>query len=120
MTKGIVAMIAVIFEFTVREGRKDDYFDWVGKLREEVLAADGFLSIERFESLTAPDSFVSLSFWRDAEAVRAWRENPKHGQAQAAGREGIFDSFRLKTAEVMREITLDAAGNRAERDLSGG
>ena len=113
-------MIAVIFEFTVREGRKDDYFAWAQALREEVHAADGFLSIERFESVNAPGSFVSLSFWRDAEAVRAWRENPRHGAAQAAGREGIFESFRLKTAEVMREITLDAAGMREERDPAAG
>ena len=111
-------MIAVIFEFTVAEGRGDDYFAWAERLRDEVEAMEGFVSIERFESLSAPGKYVSLSFWRDLEAVRAWRANARHQAAQSAGRDGIFASFRLKTAQVLREITLDADGNRGEHELA--
>ena len=75
---------------------------------------EGFVSIERFESLSAPGKYVSLSFWRDLEAVQAWRANARHRAAQADGRDGIFASFRLKTARVLREITLDADGRRGE------
>ncbi len=111
-------MIAVIFEFTVAEGRGDDYFAWAERLRDEVAAVDGFVSIERFESLSAPGKYVSLSYWRDLEAVRAWRANARHQAAQADGRDGIFASFRLKTVQVLREITLDADGRRGEQELA--
>ena len=112
------AMYAVIFEFRVRPGRQDEYFKWAERLSDQVRAIDGFLGIERFESRSTEDKFVSLSFFRDAEAVAAWRDNPTHGQAQAAGKTGIFSEFRLRVAEVKREITLDDDGNRTARDLA--
>jgi len=110
-------MHAVIFEFRVNPGRENDYFDWAEKLGSEVRAADGFLGIERFESRSTKDKFVSLSFFRDAEAVAGWRAHPIHAQAQAAGKSGIFAEFRLRVAEVTREIILNEAGEREARDL---
>lgn len=111
-------MHAVIFEFRVNPGREQDYFDWAEKLSSEVRATDGFLGIERFESRSTKDKFVSLSFFRDAEAVAGWRAHPIHAQAQAAGKSGIFAEFRLRVAEVTREITLNEAGERDARDLT--
>ena len=101
-------MIAVIFEFTPAEGRKQDYFDLVATLKPELDRADGFLSIERFESITTPGKFVSLQFWKDEESVRKWRNLQKHREAQKQGRGGIFASYRLRIAGVIRDYTMDA------------
>jgi len=98
-------MIAVIFEFTPAERRAPDYMGLAKGLGEELARADGFISIERFESLTAPGKFVSLSFWRDEAAVRAWRNVARHRDAQAQGRGGIFSSYRLRVAQVVRDYS---------------
>ncbi len=96
-------MIAVIFEVTPRDGMADRYFDLAAKLRPELEGVDGFLSLERFESLATPGKYLSLSFWRDAEAVAAWREQAGHREAQALGREELFADFRIRVAEVGRD-----------------
>ena len=101
-------MIAVIFEFTPAEGRTAEYFDFATALRAELDHIDGFISIERFESVTAPGRFVSLSFWRDEDAVRAWRNIEEHRRAQAAGRGGIFSDYRLRVASVIRDYGMNA------------
>ena len=100
-------MIAVIFEFTPAEGRTQDYFDLVAQLKPELEKAEGFISIERFESLTTKGKFVSLQFWRDEEAVRKWRNLQRHREAQKKGRAGIFKSYRLRIASVVRDYTMD-------------
>ena len=100
-------MIAVIFEFTPAEGRKQDYFDLVAELKPELERAEGFISIERFESLSAPGKFVSLQFWRDEQCVAKWRNLAKHRRAQAKGRAGIFASYRLRVAQVRRDYTRE-------------
>ncbi len=110
-------MHAVIFEFRVNPDREEDYFAWAEKLSGEVRKADGFLGIERFESRTTKGKFVSLSFFRDAEAVAGWRAHPMHAQAQAAGKSGIFAEFRLRVAQVEHEIALNEAGERTERQV---
>jgi heme-degrading monooxygenase HmoA len=99
-------MIAVIFEVTPAPGRAQEYFDLAAGLRAELDKAEGFISIERFESLTTPGKFVSLSFWRDEEAVRKWRNVAKHRAAQAKGRGGVFADYRLRVAHVLRDYTL--------------
>jgi heme-degrading monooxygenase HmoA len=108
-------MIAVIFEFTPAEGRKQEYLDLAAGLRAELERAEGFVSIERFESITTPGRFVSLSFWRDEESVRRWRNVQAHREAQAKGRAGIFSAYRLRVAEVRRDYALDDRGE-APRD----
>lgn len=100
-------MIAVIFEFTPVEGRFADYKALAEGLAEDVRNFDGFLSIERFESIITKGKFVSLSFWRDEEAVRKWRNLQKHREAQKKGRASIFKSYRLRIAEVRRDYTMD-------------
>jgi heme-degrading monooxygenase HmoA len=100
-------MIAVIFEFTPIEGRFADYKTLADGLAEDVRNFDGFISIERFESITNKGKFVSLSFWRDEEAVRKWRNLQKHREAQKKGRGGIFRSYRLRVAQVLRDYTRD-------------
>ena len=100
-------MIAVIFELTPAPGRKQEYFDLAAALAPELERIDGFLSIERFESVSNPGRFVSLSFWRDEEAVRQWRNLEKHREAQAKGRKGIFSAYRLRVARVMRDYSLE-------------
>lgn len=103
-------MIAVIFEFTPAEGRVPDYMALAKALGEDLAQAEGFVSIERFESLTTPGKFVSLSFWRDEDAVRAWRNLAGHREAQARGRAGIFSGYRLRVASVLRDYSQVARG----------
>ena len=108
-------MIAVIFEFTPAPGRKQEYLDLAAGLKSELDRADGFVSIERFESITAPGHFVSLSFWRDEEALRKWRNLAEHREAQAKGRGGIFSGYRLRVAGVLRDYSHAERG-QAPRD----
>ena len=108
-------MIAVIFEFTPGPGRFAEYMDLVGQLKPELEKAEGFISLERFESITAPGKFVSLQFWRDEESVRRWRNLQQHREAQKRGRAGIFASYRLRIAGVLRDYTMEQRGE-APRD----
>jgi heme-degrading monooxygenase HmoA len=103
-------MIAVIFEFTPAAGRTAEYFDFATALRAELEHVDGFMSVERFESVTTPGKFVSLSFWRDEEAVRAWRNIESHRGAQNAGRGGVFADYRLRVASVIRDYGMAERG----------
>jgi heme-degrading monooxygenase HmoA len=103
-------MIAVIFEFTPAPGRKQDYLDLAAGLNAAVKDLDGFISIERFESITAPGRFVSISWWRYEEAVRRWRNLQKHREAQAQGRGGIFSTYRLRVAQVLRDYGMQERG----------
>ena len=100
-------MIAVIFELVPAEGRFPEYQRLAEELAAELKDRDGFLSIERFESISRPGHFVSLSFWRDEEAVRQWRNLESHRAAQKKGRAGIFRSYRLRVAQVLRDYTMD-------------
>lgn len=101
-------MIAVIFEFTPAAGRFPEYLQLVEQLRPELEKAEGFVSLERFESITAPGKYVSLQFWKDEASVRKWRNLQLHREAQKKGRAGIFASYRLRIAGVMRDYTLEA------------
>ncbi len=96
-------MIDIIFEVQPAEGRREAYFDHAARLKPALEKIDGFLSIERFESLTTPGKLLSLSFWRDEAAVAAWRNHPEHRLAQAAGRGGIFADYRLRVVSVIRD-----------------
>lgn len=104
-------MIAVIFEVTPQDGRRDAYLDMAARLRPILERQDGFLSVERFESLTRPGKLLSLSFWRDEAAVAAWRAVEAHRAAQSAGRGGMFADYRLRVAGVIRDYGIE---DRAE------
>ena len=95
-------MIAGVFEVWPAEGRTQDYLDLAASLRDDLAAIDGFVSVERFRSLADPVKLLSLSFWRDEAAVRAWRERPGHRASQAKGRAGVLRDYRLRIAAVMR------------------
>lgn len=96
-------MIAVIFELQPHEHARSRYFDMAAALRPELEAIDGFISVERFESVSRPGHFVSLSFWRDEAAVERWRKLEHHRQAQQLGRDSIFAGYRLRVAAVLRD-----------------
>ena len=100
-------MIAVIFEVIPAEGRRDEYFDIAAALRPQLKEIDGFISIERFESLTQPGKILSLSFFRDEAAIKQWRSLQSHRYAQAQGRDGVFSDYRLRVAEVSRDYGLN-------------
>ncbi len=107
-------MIAVIFEVQPAQGKRDAYLGIAAELRPLLDGIDGFISIERFQSLADPNRVLSLSFWRDEEAVKAWRNIEEHRQAQQAGRGGIFAGYRLRIAHVVRDYGL------TERDEAPG
>ena len=99
-------MIAVIFEVVPAPGRKQEYLDLAASLRPRLEKIDGFISIERFASLSNEGKVLSLSVFRDEAAVEAWRNVEAHRVAQAKGRAGIFSDYRIRVASVMRDYTL--------------
>jgi len=101
-------MIAVIFEVWPTEGRANEYFDLAAGLRTDLERIDGFISVERFESLLTKGKYLSLSFWRDEESIRTWRSLEGHRFAQARGREGVFSNYRLRVAAVVRDYGMSA------------
>jgi len=100
-------MIAVIFEVIPDEGQTQAYLDHAADLRPLLEQADGFISVERFQSLTDSSKLLSLSYWDSEDAVRAWRQTEQHRASQAAGRADIFRSYRIRVAQVLRDYTLD-------------
>jgi heme-degrading monooxygenase HmoA len=109
-------MIAVIFEVIPADGRVDDYLALAAGLKPELESVDGFISVERFQSLTDPDKVLSLSFWRDEASVRRWREHGDHRLAQSSGREGVFRDYRLRVASVVRDYGMTARREQAPAD----
>lgn len=101
-------MIAVIFEVEITAGQKEAYLEIAAELRPWLEQVDGFLSVERFQSLSAPEKLLSLSFWRDEAAVQRWRNLEEHRAAQAKGRAGIFADYRLRVAGVIRDYGMTA------------
>lgn len=100
-------MLAVIFEFWTNPEEASLYWDHAKAMGGLVKDADGFISIERFESVSEEGKFVSLSFWRDEAAVTAWRNRIQHRAAQSAGRAGAFRDYRLRVAEVLRDYGME-------------
>ncbi|HET6230204.1 MAG TPA: antibiotic biosynthesis monooxygenase [Longimicrobiaceae bacterium] len=99
-------MIAVIFEVVPADGRRQEYLDIAASLRPLLDGIDGFISIERFESLTQPGKILSLSFWRDEQAVQHWRRLEEHRAAQTRGRAEVFADYRLRVVHVLRDYGM--------------
>lgn len=99
-------MIAVIFEVEPTPDGRSAYFEHAAALRPMLEGIDGFVSVERFQSLADPGRLLSLSFWRDEAAVLAWRRLDRHREAQAEGRGGLFHDYRLRVAHVVRDYGL--------------
>ncbi|HEY3993460.1 MAG TPA: antibiotic biosynthesis monooxygenase [Ktedonobacteraceae bacterium] len=99
-------MIAVIFEVYPNDGRVQDYLNIAASLRPLLDEIDGFISIERFESLSQPGKLLSLSFWRDEQAVEEWRKLEMHRAAQTRGRADVFKDYRLRVAGVIRDYGM--------------
>ncbi|MGF6309988.1 heme-degrading monooxygenase HmoA [Bradyrhizobium sp. i1.8.4] len=100
-------MIAVIFEVWPKPEHRQLYFDLAAELKPILQEIDGFISVERFESITEKGKFVSLSFFRDETAVEAWRNTIEHRRTQAKGRARIFENYRLRVASVIRDYGLN-------------
>ncbi len=99
-------MIAVIFEVQPAPGERQAYLDLAAALRPLLDEVDGFVSIERFQSLSEPGKLLSLSFWRDEAAVAAWRQLEPHRAAQDRGRQEVFRTYRLRVAAVSRDYGM--------------
>ena len=99
-------MFAVIFEVEPDPDHRQQYFDIAARLRPELEKIDGFISIERFQSLSNEGKVLSLSFWRDEAAIRRWREHQQHHEAQLLGRGQVFRDYRLRVAEIVRDYGM--------------
>ena len=104
-------MIAVIFEVVPADGRLDEYLDIAAELRPLVEACPGFISVERFQSLTTPGKYLSLSYFENEAALSEWREVNQHRRAQTKGRGGIFDDYRIRIAHVIRDYGMTDRDN---------
>ena len=100
-------MIAVIFEVWPARGRKNDYLAMAAALRADLMRIDGFISVERFQSLSDPEKLLSLSFWRDEDAVKNWRNHFKHRESQRKGQAGIFADYRLRIGTIVRDCGMN-------------
>ena len=100
-------MLAVIFEVVPADGQTGVYLDLAAELRPLLSQVDGFISVERFQSLSTPGKILSLSLWRDEAAVAAWRRRVEHRAAQRQGRRSVFREYRIRVAEVLRDYTMD-------------
>ena len=109
-------MIAVIFEVWPADGRREDYLDYAARLKPALEKMDGFISVERFQSITDPAKMLSLSIWRDEEAVAGWRRHTGHRGVQAAGRGGVFSDYRLRVAGVIRDYGMTERREQAPAD----
>lgn len=99
-------MIAVIFEVWPATGQRDTYLALAAALKADLALIDGFISVERFESLAEPGKLLSLSYFRDEAAVSAWRNRPGHRATQSRGRNGVLRDYRLRIADVVRDYGL--------------
>jgi heme-degrading monooxygenase HmoA len=99
-------MIAIIFEVTPQDGKLNSYLKAAAMMRAELEKMDGFISVERFRSLTDEGKYLSLSFWRDEEAVIRWRNHAGHRLIQARGRSDMFKDYRLRVAGVIRDYGM--------------
>lgn len=109
-------MIAIIFEVTPAPGQQGTYLEHAARLRAELERMDGFISVERFQSLTNPDKLLSISFWRDEDSVKAWRNHAAHRETQTAARAGIFEGYRLRVAHVLRDYGMHERREQAPED----
>ena len=102
-------MIAVLFEVWPRDSAaRETYLGIAAHLLRELESIDGFISVERFQSISDPTKFLSISFFRDEEAVKSWRTTTAHRAAQSAGRDSLFADYRLRIASVIRDYGMSA------------
>jgi heme-degrading monooxygenase HmoA len=111
-------MLAVIFEVEPREGKLDPYLDLAAELRPRLEKIDGFISVERFASLTTPGKYLSVSFWRDEAALTEWRRQAHHRRAQHKGRTEMFAGYRLRVAQVLRDYGMHERAEAPEDALA--
>ena len=100
-------MIAVIFEVWPKDGHREAYLDIATRLKDDLATVPGFVSVERFESLTSPGKLLSLSFFDNEDALKDWRSRAHHRKAQASGRQTHFEDYRLRIAGVIRDYGLN-------------
>ena len=114
-------MIAVIFEVIQHADKKQAYLDMAAEMKPLVEQIDGFLSVERFQSLTNPEKLLSVSFFRDEAALNEWRQLTQHRKAQRAGRNSYFNDYRLRVAQVLRDYGMDERDEAPadSRDVNG-
>ena len=99
-------MVAVIFEVYINKGKKSDYLDIASELKLELSKIEGFISIERFQSISEPNKLLSLSFWKNEEAVKKWRNIEIHRKAQSKGKKSIFKDYRIRVGFIVRDYGL--------------
>ncbi len=111
-------MHMVIFEVEPRDGLRETYLDMAASLRAELEQIEGFISVERFKSLTTPGKLLSLSAWEDEAAIQRWRNHAHHQDAQTAGRDSMFERYRIRVASVVRDYDRESSPWRSAADTT--
>lgn len=101
-------MIAVLFEANAVAEKQARYLELAAQLRSELDNVEGFIAIERFQSLSTEGKILSLSWWENEEAVQEWKRNTLHQAAQQEGQQTIFAHYRIRVAQVLREYSSDS------------
>ena len=104
-------MVIVIFEYIIKEGQAERYFEMATQLVPLVETFDGFLGVERYQSRTQPNKYLSLVFWRDEAAIAPWRNHPNHQAAQDLGKSEIFEDFRITVVDTLRSYAMSDRGD---------
>ena len=103
-------LVIVIFEYIIKEGQAERYFEMATQLVPLVETFDGFLGVERYQSRTQPNKYLSLVFWRDEAAIAPWRDHPNHRAAQDLGKSEIFEDFRITVVDTLRSYAMSDRG----------
>lgn len=101
-------MLVVLFELIAKNGKKETYLDFASALRKSLSGIDGFIDVERFQSLTQPEKLLSISFWENESSIEAWRTFEPHRAAQNEGKDSIFQHYRLTVATIVRQYSYNA------------
>ncbi len=67
---------------------------------------EGFIDVES-ASRTSDGFGITVSYWRDLESIRKWKNVSEHAAAQKMGREAFYQNYRLRIARVEREYDFD-------------
>jgi heme-degrading monooxygenase HmoA len=90
--------VAVVFT-SVRSGDEDGYARTAARMNELARRQPGYLGME-----SARDELgITVSYWADEHAARAWKSVAEHLLAQRLGRERWYADYRVRVAVVQRE-----------------
>lgn len=93
---------AVIFSSTRTDG-DNGYSEMANKMVELAKQQDGFLGVESARE----ELGITVSYWRDLNSIREWKENSEHTIAREEGRNKWYKNFKTRIAKVERDYEFE-------------